>query len=59
MTKEHNVIDVRNLTTGYGVTSALDGITFSVSSGELVGLVGPNGSGKTTLLNILGLLDSH
>ena len=53
LTKEHNVIDVRNLTTGYGVTSALDGITFSVSSGELVGLVGPNGSGKSTVLKVL------
>lgn len=42
-----------------GVTSfkALDDITFSVATGEFLGLVGPSGSGKTTLLNIIGSLD--
>lgn len=36
----------------YGV-HALDGVSFSVARGELVGLIGPNGSGKTTLLNVV------
>lgn len=42
-----------------GATSfkALDDITFSVATGEFLGLVGPSGSGKTTLLNIIGSLD--
>jgi ABC-type branched-subunit amino acid transport system ATPase component len=33
--------------------TALDGVTFEISKGEIVGLIGPNGSGKTTFLNVL------
>jgi len=46
-------VDVEGLTHRYGERAALDGVAFSVRSGEVFGLVGPNGGGKTTLFKIL------
>lgn len=41
----------------YGNTEVLHDISFTIASGELVGLTGPSGSGKTTLLQLIGSLD--
>jgi NitT/TauT family transport system ATP-binding protein len=38
--------------------AVLDGLTFAVSSGEIVSVIGPSGCGKTTLLRVIGGLDS-
>lgn len=51
------MLEVRNLSVWYGVTEVLRDVSFEVSAGQIVGLLGGNGAGKTTLLNTLsGLL---
>ena len=47
------MIEISNLTKNYGKIKAVDDISFSVQSGEIVGFLGPNGAGKTTTMNIL------
>ena len=46
-------IEVSELRKTYGDVVALDGVTFSVEPGEVVGFLGPNGAGKTTTMKIL------
>lgn len=49
-------IEVYGLTKRYGGVTAVDGVSFRVSRGELFGLVGPDGAGKTTLFRLLTTL---
>ncbi len=46
-------IHVKDITKSYGPTRAVNGISFSIEPGEVVGFLGPNGAGKTTTLRIL------
>jgi ABC-2 type transport system ATP-binding protein len=54
---EQPVVDVNDLSRSYGNKTALDGVSFRATAGQVYGLVGANGAGKTTLLkHLLGLL---
>jgi branched-chain amino acid transport system ATP-binding protein len=51
------LLRVDNVTRVFGGVTALNGVSFDVGPGEVVGLLGPNGAGKTTLFNVIsGLL---
>jgi len=47
------LLDVRNLTTGYGSTPILRGIDLAIQPGEIVAVIGRNGMGKTTMMRSL------
>jgi len=47
------MIEVQNLTRSYDGLKAVDGISFSVDDGQIVGLLGPNGAGKTTAIRMI------
>jgi len=47
------IIEVEGLRKMYGGTVAVDGVSFTVSQGEIFGLVGPNGAGKTSIVETL------
>ena len=50
------LLAVRDISVRFGGIVALNGISFDVMAGDVVGLIGPNGAGKTTLFNCLSRL---
>ena len=57
MTDPQPVVETNNLTKRYDEFTALDSLSITVGSGQILGFIGPNGAGKTTTIRILvGLL---
>src|SRR5215813_13715755 len=50
------LLDVRDVALRFGGIVALDGVSFDLEDGQILGLIGPNGAGKTTLFNCLSRL---
>ena len=47
------LLDVKNISIGFGGLLAVDQVSFHVNEGEIVSIIGPNGAGKTTIFNML------
>ena len=52
------VLEVNNLTKGFGKTRVLKGVSFSLEKGQVLAIIGASGSGKTTLLRCLNFLET-
>ena len=47
------MLEIQDLTAGYGAVTALDGVSLTVPRGEITAVLGANGAGKTTLLRTI------
>ena len=47
------MLQIKNLSKGFGGVKAVDNCTFEIKKGKITALIGPNGSGKTTVFNLV------
>jgi ABC-type multidrug transport system ATPase subunit len=52
------LVEVNNITRRFGFVQAVRGVSFTLETGQVVGLIGANGAVKTTAMRILATLDA-
>ncbi len=57
--EERPALEVNDLSVRFGGIRAVDGVTFSLQPGEIIGIIGPNGAGKTTLFDLISGFTSN
>jgi len=53
MEENHLILIIKSLSKHFGALKAVEGVSFVVKKGEILGLIGPNGAGKTTITNVV------
>ena len=57
---KNNLLEIKNVSSGYGSTTIVNNFSFEINSGEILSITGRNGMGKTTLLKtIMGLIKAN
>ncbi|BCZ48683.1 multidrug ABC transporter ATPase [Clostridium gelidum] len=51
-----NILSIKNLKKSFGENQVVNGLSFDVNKGDILGLLGPNGAGKSTTINMIAML---
>ena len=55
--KRNTLVELKNISLSYGKRQILENVSFNITKGEILGILGPNGVGKSTIFNLItGLL---